>query len=120
MSLGIVVNVSRQRAIDLARTLAKWLEERGVDYVFESLSAEKTGSSRSAPIEKLNTQCDAFISLGGDGTLLFTSQHSVTKTSYRGQCRPAWLPCGVLTRGDAPCRGTVPRWRLFHTHPVTA
>ncbi|MDP8305982.1 MAG: NAD(+)/NADH kinase [Candidatus Chlorobium antarcticum] len=79
MSLGIVVNVSRQRAIDLARTLAKWLEERGVDYVFESLSAEKTGSSRSAPIEKLNTQCDAFISLGGDGTLLFTSQHSVTK-----------------------------------------
>jgi len=79
MSIGIVVNVSRQRAIDLARRLAGWLEERGVDYVFESLSAEKTGSHRSAPIEELNTQCDAFISLGGDGTLLFTSQHSVTK-----------------------------------------
>jgi len=79
MKFGIVVNISRERALELARTLTLWLEERGIGYIFETLSAERMGCHRSAPIEELNTLCDAFISLGGDGTLLFTSLHSVTK-----------------------------------------
>ncbi len=79
MKFAIVVNVSRQNAIDLARKLATWLEERKVDYIFESLSAEKLQTENSAPIEELNTRCDAFISLGGDGTLLFTSHYAATK-----------------------------------------
>ncbi|TCD48124.1 NAD(+)/NADH kinase [Chlorobium sp. N1] len=79
MKFGIVVNVSRDRALELARMLTEWLDNRGIGYIFETLSAERMGSPLSAPIEELNTQCDAFISLGGDGTLLFTSQHSVTK-----------------------------------------
>lgn len=79
MKFGIVVNISRERALELARALTLWLEERGIGYIFETLSAERMGCHRSAPIEELNTQCDAFISLGGDGTLLFTSLHSVTK-----------------------------------------
>jgi NAD+ kinase len=79
MKFGIVINVSRERAVELARKLVSWLEAQGIGYIFETLSAERIGSALSAPIEELNTQCDAFISLGGDGTLLFTSQHSVTK-----------------------------------------
>ncbi|NTW68692.1 MAG: NAD(+)/NADH kinase [Chlorobiaceae bacterium] len=79
MKFAIVVNVSREHALDLARELALWLDERGVEYVFETLSAEKLQVSRSASIEELNRQCDAFISLGGDGTLLFTSHYAMTK-----------------------------------------
>ncbi len=79
MKFGIVVNVSRERALVLARQLAEWLDERQVDYVFETLSAEKIQIEPSAPIEELNRHCDAFISLGGDGTLLFTSHYAVTK-----------------------------------------
>ena len=79
MKFAIVVNVSRQNALDLARRLAGWLDERKVGYIFEALSAEKLLSDNAAPIEELNRYCDAFISLGGDGTLLFTSHYAVTK-----------------------------------------
>jgi len=79
MKFAIVVNVARQIALDLARELARWLDERSIDYVFETLSAETLQTRNSAPIEELNRQCDAFISLGGDGTLLFTSHFAMTK-----------------------------------------
>ncbi len=79
MKFAIVVNITRQIALDLARKLAAWLDERKVSYIFESLSAEKLQTDNSAPIEEINNYCDAFISLGGDGTLLFTSHYAVTK-----------------------------------------
>jgi len=79
MKFGIVINISRERALVLARELAEWLEARGVDYLFEALSAEHLHIDNSAPIEELAEHCDAFISLGGDGTLLFTSHYAVTK-----------------------------------------
>ncbi|MEI6848334.1 MAG: NAD(+)/NADH kinase [Chlorobiaceae bacterium] len=79
MKFAIVVNVLREQALDLARQLAKWLTDRSVEYVFEARSAEKLQIGKSTSIEKLNQQCDAFISLGGDGTLLFTSHYAMTK-----------------------------------------
>ncbi len=79
MKFAIVVNVSREIALELSRALAAWLDERGISYIFETRSAEKLGILTSAPIEELNRQCDAFISLGGDGTLLITSHSAMTK-----------------------------------------
>jgi len=88
MKFAIVVNVSRETALDLARKLVVWFEERNIDYVFETQSAEKLQMETSVSIEELSSHCDAFISLGGDGTLLFTSHFAVTKPVIR-QC---WLP----------------------------
>jgi NAD+ kinase len=79
MKFAIVVNVSRQNALDLARKLTRWLDERQVSYIFEALSAEKMQTDNAAPMEELSKYCDAFISLGGDGTLLFTSHYAATK-----------------------------------------
>jgi len=79
MKFGIVVNVSRESALVLARKVAAWMVERHIDYVFEALSAEKLHLDNAASIEDLSAQCDAFLSLGGDGTLLFTSHYAVTK-----------------------------------------
>ena len=79
MKFAIVVNVSRETALDLARTLGLWFEERGIAYVFETQSAEKLQIAQSIPIEELSRHCDVFISLGGDGTLLFTSHFAATK-----------------------------------------
>lgn len=79
MKFSIVVNINREEAIELARQLMAWLDERNLDYVVDAISAEKLGVGSSAEIEKLNKLCDVFISLGGDGTLLFTSHYSVTK-----------------------------------------
>ncbi len=63
----------------LPENLPGGLTERNVGYIFETLSAEKLQTDNSAPIEELSKYCDAFISLGGDGTLLFTSHYAVTK-----------------------------------------
>lgn len=79
MKFAIVVNINRDEAIALALELAAWLREHNLDYVFDATSAEKIGVSSAADIEELNKFCDVFISLGGDGTLLFTSHYSVTK-----------------------------------------
>ena len=79
MKFGIVVNINRQDALQLARELTCWLEDKGLSYVLDSTSSEILQLGPSADIENLNETCDAFISLGGDGTLLFTSHYSVTK-----------------------------------------
>ncbi len=79
MKFGIVVNINRKDALELASELVIWLKKRSLDYLFDSLSAKVLNVSESSAIEAMNTQCDIFISLGGDGTLLFTSHYSVTK-----------------------------------------
>ena len=79
MKFAIIVNISRETALDLARKLAVWFKERGVEYIFETQSAEKLHTENSLPIEELSKHCDAFVSLGGDGTLLFTSHFAITK-----------------------------------------
>ncbi|ARM31667.1 NAD(+)/NADH kinase [Prosthecochloris sp. HL-130-GSB] len=79
MKFGIVVNINRDDALELARDLTGWLRARNLKYVLDATSAQKTGLGPSAAITDLNKECDAFISLGGDGTLLFTTHYSVTK-----------------------------------------
>lgn len=79
MKFAIVVNVSRDQALTLAAKLLAWLDSLGIVYLLESLSAEKMGRQDGVPIEKLSLECDAFISLGGDGTLLFTSHYAGTR-----------------------------------------
>jgi NAD+ kinase len=79
MRFAIIVNIMRERALNLARDVAAWLEERGIDYVYDTQSAKAIGSPKSAEVETLNSICDVFISLGGDGTLLFASHYSLAK-----------------------------------------
>ncbi len=79
MKFAIVVNINRDEAIELGRQLAEWLDARNLGYVFDAASAGKMGIANSAEIEQLQRLCDIFISLGGDGTLLFTSHYSESK-----------------------------------------
>ena len=79
MRFAIIVNIMRERALDLARELAAWLEARGIDYLYDTESAKALGSPKSAEVELLTKSCDVFVSLGGDGTLLFTSHYSLAK-----------------------------------------
>jgi NAD+ kinase len=79
MRFAIIVNIMRERALQLASELTAWLGERGVDYLFDTESARAIGSPKSADVETLNRVCDLFVSLGGDGTLLFASHYSLTR-----------------------------------------
>lgn len=79
MKLAIIVNITREKACELARELTAWLDERSIDYVFDRVSAEALGSDKWEEKPNLSQHCDAFISLGGDGTLLLASHFSRTK-----------------------------------------
>ena len=79
MKLAIFVNITRDKALDLARELTAWLEARGIDYVFDPQSAAALGSGKWEEKTDLSQHCDAFVSLGGDGTLLLASHYSRSK-----------------------------------------
>jgi NAD+ kinase len=79
VTFAIIVNITRGHALKLARKLVEWLEENSIDYVFDTESAKALGSRKSAHVEVLNRVCDVFVSLGGDGTLLFASRYSLSK-----------------------------------------
>ncbi|NTW55227.1 MAG: NAD(+)/NADH kinase [Chlorobaculum sp.] len=79
MKLAIFVNTTREKALALARELVAWLKERSVDYVFDPQSAAALGCKKWEKNTNLSRDCDAFISLGGDGTLLLASHYSRSK-----------------------------------------
>jgi NAD+ kinase len=79
MKLAIIVNITRERALELARELVAWLETRSIDYVFDPKSAAALGCGKWEEKADLNRDCDVFVSLGGDGTLLLASHYSRTR-----------------------------------------
>lgn len=79
MKLAIIVNITRDKALELARELVAWLDERSIDYVFDRQSAKALGSGKWEEKADLNQHCDAFVALGGDGTLLLASHYSRSK-----------------------------------------
>ena len=79
MKLAIFVNITRDKALELARELTAWLEARAIDYVFDPQSAAALGSGKWEEKTDLSQHCDAFVSLGGDGTLLLASHYSRSK-----------------------------------------
>ncbi|NTU58565.1 MAG: NAD(+)/NADH kinase [Chlorobiaceae bacterium] len=79
MRFAIIVNITRETALNLARELTQWLEARSIEYLFDPESAKAIGSDKTSTVESLNQVCDIFISLGGDGTLLFASHYSLSK-----------------------------------------
>ena len=79
MKLGIFVNITREKALELARELVAWLDARSIDYVFDPQSAQALGSGNWEEKADLSQHCDAFVSLGGDGTLLLASHYSRSK-----------------------------------------
>lgn len=68
--------VAKQRVDAAARVLielARWLEARGLQPVFESYAAQLAGITSGREIvskEALPTACDLIVLLGGDGTLI--------------------------------------------------
>ncbi|HWQ25613.1 MAG TPA: NAD(+)/NADH kinase [Chlorobaculum sp.] len=79
MRFAIIVNITREKALQLARDLTSWLDRHSIDYVFDPESANALGSDKSAQVESLSRGCDIFVCLGGDGTLLFASHYSQTR-----------------------------------------
>lgn len=73
MRLGVVAQKGNERAVELAAELADDLGHGDVDVDLDSSTA--TAADRDGvPLESLST-CPLVISVGGDGTFLFTARH---------------------------------------------
>jgi len=79
MKFAIFVNTTREKALELARELTAWLDARSIDYVFDPQSAKALGCGKWEEKADLSQHCDAFVALGGDGTLLLASHYSRSK-----------------------------------------
>ena len=68
--VAIDAKARAKEAPTVVRTLAKWLEERGIQPYLESTLATQIGSGAAFSLHKMPKDIDMFIVLGGDGTLL--------------------------------------------------
>jgi NAD+ kinase len=79
MKFGVIVNTNREKAISASINLIKWLKFNKIDFVLETDSARHLGETSSLDIEDMASECDAFVSLGGDGTLLRVTHYANSK-----------------------------------------
>jgi NAD+ kinase len=69
-TVGIISKPKIARAPEIVSGLVRWLEERGVSYRCDKLTAEYAGIAEFFSRENLHDGIDLLIVLGGDGTLL--------------------------------------------------
>jgi NAD+ kinase len=68
--VGIVAKLHAKETRSVVRMLAKWLRERGIEPVVESAVAPTASDYERLTLDAIPREIDAFIVLGGDGTLL--------------------------------------------------
>ncbi len=68
--VGIVVKRGRSQAIELGRSLVRWLQERKLEAVVEDEAATALGVASGLSKPELVETADLVVVLGGDGTLL--------------------------------------------------
>jgi len=70
-SVGLVARYDKKQAFDLAKELAEYLRNEGLEVYVEDTIAEKVGApGKMVPIKNMKT--DFIITIGGDGTILRT------------------------------------------------
>jgi NAD+ kinase len=70
-SVGLVARCDKKKALELAKELAEYLMNKGVEVCIEDAIAKKvSASAKTVPLENMKT--DFLITIGGDGTILRT------------------------------------------------
>jgi NAD+ kinase len=77
--IGIVAKLDKQEALDVAKELVAWLEERQVEVFVDSVLAGKIGYSKGVDRKKIPSLVEMLVVLGGDGTLLSAARIVGTK-----------------------------------------
>jgi len=76
--VGLVLNLDKKRAFELAKGVIEWLVARNIDYIMEREAAELMDSPVNAgDYEVLRKEVDLIILFGGDGTFLHTAHHFI-------------------------------------------
>jgi NAD+ kinase len=68
--IGIIINPNKKGAVETARKLIRWLEKRKVRVCLDLDTSTSLNRSDGYPREKIPSQVEMILVLGGDGTLL--------------------------------------------------
>ncbi len=68
--IGIITNPGKEGAVEAARKLIRWLEKRKVRVYLDLDTSNSLNRSDGYPREKIPSQVEMILVLGGDGTLL--------------------------------------------------
>ncbi|MHB8171984.1 MAG: NAD(+)/NADH kinase [Thermincolia bacterium] len=73
--IGLVVNLDKPKGLEIAQTMVKWLEERGMEVILAQKDpCDYTKGDVQCFDEEAMSRVDCVIVLGGDGTLLQTAR----------------------------------------------
>ena len=76
--VGLVLNLDKKRAFELANNVIDWLSARNINYIVEETAAKLMNYSvRAGSYGKLRKEADLIILFGGDGTFLHTAHHFI-------------------------------------------
>src|SRR3989304_10528751 len=68
-SVGLVARYDKQQALKLAKELAQYLRNKGLEvYIEDTLAGKVNFPAKTVPLESMKT--DFVITIGGDGTIL--------------------------------------------------
>lgn len=68
--IGIIANITKEKAPEYALHLREWLIEKGIDVYFDEAIAILTGKTEGMERKKLAASVDMIVVFGGDGTML--------------------------------------------------
>lgn len=80
-TIGIMANVTKETAIEVARTAYSHLRSRGVKVLLQHHVADAIRSTERGVSDADVTDADAVLVLGGDGTILATSRECAPKNT---------------------------------------
>jgi len=76
-TVGILVNLEKEKAIQQARWLLEWLKEHGVAACLLAHAANKMDRPDLSVSDRVFSEADCVVILGGDGTLLAAARQCV-------------------------------------------
>ena len=77
--IGILAKLDKQEALDVAKKLIAWLEDKKVEAFVDTVLADKIGYKKGVDRKKIPSMVEMLVVLGGDGTLLSAARIVGTK-----------------------------------------
>lgn len=77
--IGIIAKLDKQEALDVAKKLITWLENKKVEAFVDTVLADKIGHKNGVDRKKIPSMVEMLVVLGGDGTLLSAARIVGTK-----------------------------------------
>ena len=73
-SVGVVVKPNQVEALETAREVSVWFEQRGIELIGEPHQEAEIGVVETEEVQQFKDRADLIVVLGGDGTMISTAR----------------------------------------------